>query len=154
MRENKDNKQQTVRQGGFTLLEVMVVIVILGILATMVVPNVMGNKAKADHQKVITDLTALENALQMYKLDNNRYPTTEQGLQALVEKPTMDPEPRHYQHNGYIRDVPRDPWGQEYLYMSPGEHSDVDIYTLGADGQVGGSDENQDIGNWNMHDQN
>ncbi len=100
------------RQRGFTLLEIMVVIVILGILASLVVPNLMGNKEKADHQKVVSDIVALESALDMYKLDNSRYPTTEQGLQALVTKPSAQPEPRSYPQGGYIRRLPQDPWGQ------------------------------------------
>lgn len=100
------------RQRGFTLLEIMVVIVILGILASLVVPNLMGNKDKADRQKVISDLVALESALDMYRLDNNRYPTTEQGLQALVSKPGVQPEPSNYRQDGYIRRLPQDPWGR------------------------------------------
>lgn len=99
-------------QRGFTLLEVMVVIVILGVLASLVVPNLMGNKDKADQQKVVSDLVALESALDMYRLDNNRYPTTEQGIQALVSKPTIQPEPRNYSKDGYIRRLPQDPWGR------------------------------------------
>ncbi len=98
-------------QRGFTLLEIMVVIVILGVLASLVVPNLMGNKDKADRQKVMSDLVALESTLDMYRLDNNRYPTTEQGLRALVSKPTVQPEPRNYRQDGYIRRLPRDPWG-------------------------------------------
>lgn len=97
------------RQSGFTLLEVMVVIVILGILASLVVPNLMGNKEKADQQKAVSDIVALENALDMYKLDNNRYPTTEQGLEALVTQPTVDPAPRSYREGGYIKRLPQDP---------------------------------------------
>ena len=98
-------------QRGFTLLEIMVVIVILGVLASLVVPNLMGNKDKADRQKVVSDLVALESALDMYRLDNNRYPTTEQGLRALVSKPTVQPEPRNYRQDGYIRRLPQAPWG-------------------------------------------
>ncbi|NAS62897.1 type II secretion system protein GspG, partial [Pseudomonas syringae pv. actinidiae] len=108
------------RQRGFTLLEIMVVIVILGVLASLVVPNLMGNKEKADRQKAISDIVALESALDMYKLDNSRYPTTEQGLGALVKKPTTPPEPRSYPQDGYIRRLPQDPWGAEYQLVSPG----------------------------------
>ena len=100
---------------GFTLLEIMVVIVILGVLASMVIPNLLGNKEKADTQKVVSDIVALENALDMYKLDNSRYPTTEQGLDALVEIPDVDPEPRDYRDGGYIKRLPSDPWGNDYL---------------------------------------
>lgn len=135
---------------GFTLLEVMVVIVILGILASLVVPNLLGNKEKADQQKVVTDLVALENSLDMYKLDNSVYPSTEQGLQALVSKPAGTPEPRNYRNGGYIKRLPQDPWGNEYQYLSPGEQGEIDIYSLGADGQEGGEGNAADIGNWNL----
>ncbi len=108
------------KQAGFTLLEVMVVVVILGILASFVVPNLLGNKEKADQQKAITDIVALENALDMYKLDNSVYPTTDQGLEALVTKPG-NPEPRNYRDGGYIRRLPNDPWGNDYQYLSPGD---------------------------------
>jgi general secretion pathway protein G len=142
-----NNKKRNV--AGFTLLEIMVVIVILGVLASMVIPNLLGNKEKADHQKVVSDIVALENALDMYKLDNSRYPTTEQGLDALVEMPDVDPEPRDYRSGGYIKRLPQDPWGNEYLLVSPGENSKVDIYSIGLDGEEGSDD---DIGNWNMHE--
>ena len=135
---------------GFTLLEVMVVIVILGILASLVVPNLLGNKEKADQQKVVTDLVALENSLDMYKLDNSVYPSTEQGLQAFVSKPAGTPEPRNYRNGGYIKRLPQDPWGNEYQYLSPGEQGEIDIYSLGADGQEGGEGTAADIGNWNL----
>jgi general secretion pathway protein G len=121
------------KQHGFTLLEVMVVVVILGILASFVVPNLLGNKEKADQQKAITDIVALENALDMYKLDNSVYPTTDQGLEALVSKPS-NPEPRNYRDGGYIKRLPNDPWGNQYQYLSPGDNGTIDIFTLGADG--------------------
>ncbi|MCF7355350.1 MULTISPECIES: type II secretion system major pseudopilin GspG [Vibrio] len=143
----------TKKQSGFTLLEVMVVVVILGILASFVVPNLLGNKEKADQQKAVTDIVALENALDMYKLDNSVYPTTDQGLDALVSKPTGSPEPRNYRDGGYIKRLPSDPWGGDYQYLSPGDHGTVDIFTLGSDGQEGGDDGSQkDIGNWNIQD--
>ena len=137
----------TQRQRGFTLLEIMVVIVILGILASLVVPNLMGNKEQADRQKAVSDIVALENALDMYKLDNSRYPTTEQGLEALVTKPQGEPEPRNYKSDGYIKRLPQDPWGGAYQLMSPGEHGKIDVFSLGLDGEAGTDD---DIGNWNM----
>ena len=137
----------TQRQGGFTLLEIMVVIVILGILASLVVPNLMGNKEQADRQKAVSDIVALENALDMYKLDNSRYPTTEQGLEALVTKPQGEPEPRNYKSDGYIKRLPQDPWGGAYQLMSPGEHGKIDVFSMGLDGEAGTDD---DIGNWNM----
>lgn len=147
----KENRMQR-RQQGFTLLEIMIVIVILGILGSLVVPNLLGNVDKADQQKAISDISSLEQALDMYRLDNNRYPTTDQGLQALVEKPTVSPEPRSYRSDGYIKRLPQDPWGNDYQYLSPGENGAIDIFTLGADGQEGGDGINKDIGNWNMMD--
>ncbi|OPW90953.1 type II secretion system major pseudopilin GspG [Citrobacter sp. A316] len=135
------------RQRGFTLLEIMVVIVILGVLASLVVPNLMGNKDKADRQKVISDLVALESALDMYRLDNNRYPTTEQGLQALVNKPSVQPEPRNYRQDSYIRRLPQDPWGGDYQLLNPGQYSDIDIFSPGPDGVPNTED---DIGSWTL----
>ncbi|WP_076541334.1 type II secretion system major pseudopilin GspG [Shewanella sp. UCD-KL21] len=142
------NRNQTRgKQAGFTLLEVMVVIVILGILASMVVPNLMGNKDKADIQKAVSDIVALENTLDMYRLDNSVYPTTDQGLDALVQKPTSSPEPRNYRPDGYIKRLPQDPWRNDYYLLSPGENGRIDIFSAGPDGQVGTED---DIGNWNL----
>jgi len=138
---------QKQRQSGFTLLEIMVVIVILGILASLVVPNLMGNKEQADRQKAISDIVALENALDMYKLDNSHYPSTEQGLEALVNRPEGEPEARNYKDGGYIRRLPQDPWGNDYQLLSPGEHGNIDVYSVGLDGEAGTED---DIGNWNM----
>ena len=135
------------RQRGFTMIELMVVIVILGILASLVVPNLMGNKEKADHQKVVSDIVALESALDMYKLDNSRYPTTEQGLQALVTKPSAQPEPRSYPQGGYIRRLPQDPWGADYQLLSPGQHGQLDVFSYGPDGIP---DTEDDIGNWTI----
>ncbi|MBB1438745.1 type II secretion system major pseudopilin GspG [Shewanella sp. SG41-4] len=137
------------KQRGFTLLEVMVVIVILGILASMVVPNLMGNKDKADQQKAVSDIVALENALDMYKLDNSIYPTTEQGLDALVQKPNSSPEPRNFREGGYVKRLPQDPWRNDYLLLSPGENGKIDIFSAGPDGQPGSED---DIGSWNLQD--
>ncbi|MEX5428093.1 type II secretion system major pseudopilin GspG [Klebsiella michiganensis] len=134
-------------QRGFTLLEIMVVIVIMGILASLVVPNLMGNKDKADRQKVVSDIVALESALDMYKLDNSRYPTTEQGLQALITKPSVPPEARYYPQDGYIRRLPQDPWGGDYQLVSPGQHGQIDIFSSGQDGVPGTDD---DIGNWTL----
>jgi len=129
----------------------MVVIVIIGLLASMIVPNLIGNKEKADQKKTIADVVALENALDMYKLDNSRYPTTDQGLEALVVKPS-NPEPRNYRDGGYIKRLPNDPWGNPYLYLSPGDHGSIDVFSYGADGQEGGDGTNSDIGNWNILD--
>ncbi|MFE8049571.1 type II secretion system major pseudopilin GspG [Brenneria goodwinii] len=135
------------RQRGFTLLEIMVVIVILGVLASLVVPNLMGNKEKADRQKAISDLVALESALDMYKLDNHRYPSTEQGLAALVTKSDVAPEPRNYPQDGYIRRLPKDPWGGDYQLLSPGQHGRLDVFSFGPDGMP---DTDDDLGNWNI----
>jgi len=143
-----NNNSNTVnKQKGFTLLEIMVVIVILGILASLVVPNLMGNKDKADRQKVVSDLVALENALDMYRLDNSNYPSTAQGLEALVQEPSGDPAARNYRQDGYIRRLPQDPWGNDYLLVSPGEKGRLDVFSVGRDGQEGSDD---DIGNWNL----
>jgi len=136
------------KQSGFSLLELMVVIVILGILATMVIPNVFGNREQAERQKVVSDLTALENAMEMYRLDNGVYSSTEQGLEALVNEAQMDPRPRNFREGGYIRRLPTDPWNNPYQLLSPGQNSRYDIFSMGFDGQPGTED---DIGNWNMH---
>ena len=131
-------RKNLARQAGFTLLELMVVIVILGVLASMVVPNLMGNKEKADTQKATSDIVALEGSLDMYKLDNHRYPTTEQGLQALVTKPEIAPIPNGYRTDGYIND---------YRLVSPGEHGAVDVFSAGPDGEANTAD---DITNWSL----
>ena len=144
----KDLKPK-MKQKGFTLLEIMVVIVILGVLAAMVVPNLIGNKDKADVQKVKSDIIALENALDMYKLDNSVYPTTDQGLEALVTEPSASPAPRNYREDGYIKRLPQDPWGNDYILNSPGEKGKIDVLSVGLDGEEGTDD---DIGTWNLND--
>lgn len=138
------------KQNGFTLIEVIVVVVILGILASVVVPKVVNRTGQAQIVKAKQDIRALESALQLYRVDNFDYPTTDQGLQALAEKPTTTPEPRNWQSGGYIKNIPKDPWGNEYQYLNPGEHGEFDIVTLGKDGRPGGTDDNADIGNWNL----
>lgn len=142
--------QQVKKNKGFTLLEVMVVLVIIGLLVAIVAPNVLDNQDKAMVQKAKADLASLEQALEMYRLDNFNYPTSEQGLDALVTQPTLAPQPDNYRENGYIRRLPTDPWGNDYQYRQPGEHGRVDIYSLGADGREGGEDLNADIGNWEL----
>ncbi|WP_448213676.1 type II secretion system major pseudopilin GspG [Colwellia sp. MEBiC06753] len=137
------------RQSGFTLLEVMVVIVILGILASMVVPNLMGSQERANVQKAVSDITALETSLSMYKMDNYNYPTTEQGLEALVTQTDVEPLPRRFPEDGYIKRLPNDPWGNEYQLLNPGEMGKIDIFSMGPDGEAGTDD---DIGNWNLGD--
>ncbi|WP_275286137.1 type II secretion system major pseudopilin GspG [Halomonas elongata] len=135
-------------QAGFTLLEVMVVIFILGLLVAIVAPNVLSNQDKAMQQKARADIATLEQALDMYRLDNHRYPTTDQGLQALVEAPRQEPLAANYRQEGYVRRLPDDPWGNPYDYRSPGEHGRFDVFSLGADRQPGGEGNDADIGNW------
>ncbi len=138
------NKQQ-----GFTLIEIIVVVVIIGILATFVAPKFMGKTDTARIVKANSDIKALESTLDIYKLDNFTYPTTDQGLDALINKPTADPVPGNWQKGGYVKKLQKDPWGREYLYLSPGEHGEVDIFSYGADGVEGGEESAADIGNWN-----
>jgi general secretion pathway protein G len=137
-----------VRQGGFSLVEILVVLVIMGLLISIVAPTVLNRADEARVQKVYADFKAIETSLKIYRLDNYVYPTTEQGLDALVEKSAIDPEPRNFKNGGYLSELPRDPWGRPYLYLSPGENGEIDIYTLGVDGLSGGEGQNADIGNW------
>jgi general secretion pathway protein G len=136
------------RQSGFTLIEIMVVVVIIGILASVIVPRIMDNPDKARVAKAKNDIRALESALDIYRLDNYVYPTTDQGLEALVTLPTSSPEPPNWKQGGYIKKLNNDPWGNDYLYMNPGEHGEIDIYSLGADAAPGGEGPNTDIGSW------
>lgn len=138
------------KQAGFTLIEVIVVLVILGILASIVVPKVVSRTDQAQVVKAKQDIRAMESSLQMYRVDNFNYPSTDQGLQALAKKPTSGNEPKNWQSGGYIKKIPKDPWGNDYQYLSPGEKGDFDIYSLGADGRPGGDNSNQDIGNWDL----
>lgn len=141
---------KTYRQRGFTLIEIMVVVVILGILAALVVPQVMNRPDQAKVTVAKGDIKAIAAALDMYKLDNFNYPSTQQGLTALVEKPSGNPQPRNWNRDGYLKRVPKDPWGNDYQYLSPGTQGQFDLYSLGADGKQGGSDLNADIGNWDL----
>ena len=137
---------------GFTLIEIMVVVVILGILAALVAPNVIRRIDDANITKVKQDIRALETALNLYRMDNFRYPTTEQGLEALVKQPN-DPNIRNWKPGGYVRSLQKDPWGNNYAYISPGTRGgDYDLYTLGADNQQGGEGTDADIGNWNIEE--
>lgn len=141
---------QRSRSRGFTLIEIMVVVVIMGILAALVVPKLMG---RTDDARIIAakqDIASLMQALKLYKLDNQRYPTTEQGLQALVQKPTTGPTPPNWKTGGYLDKLPKDPWGNPYQYLSPGVKGEVDVFSLGADGQPGGSGVDADIGSWDL----
>ena len=135
-------------QKGFSLIEILVVLVIMGLLISVVVPTVLNSADDARIQKVEADFKAIETALKIYRLDNYVYPTTEQGLVALVEASTLEPEPRNFKTGGYLSELPLDPWGREYLYLSPGEYGEIDIYSLGADGLPGGDGQSADIGNW------
>ncbi len=136
-------------QRGFSLIEIMVVVVILGILAALVVPKIISRPDEARVVKAKQDVLSVMSALDLYKLDNGSYPTMDQGLQALVHKPTAGPSPHNWQ--SYLKAVPKDPWGRDYLYLNPGEHDDIDVFTYGADGQPGGVGINADIGNWNTN---
>jgi len=140
------------RQSGFSLVEILVVLVIMGLLISVVAPTVLNRADDARIQKVYADFKAIETSLKIYRLDNYVYPTTEQSLEALVEASTIDPEPRNFKTGGYLADIPRDPWGRPYLYLSPGENGDIDLYSLGADGISGGEGQNADIGNWKTSD--
>ena len=137
-------------QRGFTLLEVMVVIVILGILAALVVPKII---SRPDEARVIAakqDIASLMQALKLYRLDNQRYPTTEQGLQALLTKPTASPIPQNWKPGGYVERLPKDPWGNPYQYLNPGVRGEIDVFSYGADGEPGGEGNDADIGSWNL----
>ena len=134
------------KQTGFTLIEVMVVVVILGILAALVVPKIMGRPDEARIVAARQDIATLMQALKLYKLDNIAYPTTEQGLQALTAKPASAPVPPNWKSGGYIDRLPKDPWGHEFQYLNPGLHGEVDIFSLGADGAPGGEGNDADIG--------
>ena len=143
----KPNPRKRRREEGFTLVELMVVIVILGLLATIVAINVIPSGEKAKVTKAKTDIAMIEGALDTYKLSNDVYPTTSQGLEALVSAPA-GADPAKYQRGGYIKRLPNDPWGRPYLYASPGQHGDADIWSLGADGKDGGEGTDADIGSW------
>lgn len=140
--QNLTNKQK-----GFTLLEIMVVIFILGLLVVLVAPNVLGQRDNAMQEKAKTDISTIESAMEMYRLDNFVYPSEEQGLAALVKKPEGADLP-NYKDDGYIKRLSKDPWNRDYLYKNPGDHGKFDIYSLGADGKLGGKGVDADIGNW------
>lgn len=137
------------RVSGFTLLEVMVVLVIIGIIAGMVVPNLMGSQDTAREQKAVIDIGTIESALTMYRSQNYDYPTTEQGLEALVSETDIEPLPRRFQEGGYLQRLPKDPWGNDYQLLNPGENGTFDVFSMGPDGEAGTDD---DIGNWNLAD--
>ncbi len=137
------------RERGFTLIEIMVVVIIIGLLAAIVAPQVIGRVDDAQIEKARADIRNIESAMNLYRLDNFTYPSTEQGIDALVNKPN-DPNVRNWNDGGYLARMPKDPWGNPYQYLSPGQHSAIDIYTLGADGRPGGDGINGDLGNWDV----
>jgi len=143
MRRKKDSR-------GFTLIELMVVIVILGILAGLIIPRIMGRPDEARQAKARIQIQALETALKLYRLDNGDYPTTEQGLKALVEPPTVGVLAKNWREGGYLEKgkVPKDPWGNDFVYLYPGTKGDFDLLSLGADGEPGADGKNKDITNW------
>ena len=135
-------------QRGFTLVEIMVVVVIIGILGALVVPKLLGRTGESRVTAAKVDISTLMQALKLYKLDNQRYPTTDQGLQALIAKPTTGPAANGWKTGGYIEKLPKDPWGNPYQYLAPGVKGEVDLFSFGADGQPGGAGEDTDVGNW------
>jgi len=152
-REEQQTHQKTAAtaastgQQGFTLIEIMVVLVILSILAAIIVPKIMTRPEQARLTKARQDTRSLESALQLYKLDNYHYPTTDQGLEALVTKPELPPIPQRWTEGGYIDRLLKDPWGNDYRYLNPGVHGSIDVFSMGPDGEPGNND---DIGNWNQ----
>jgi general secretion pathway protein G len=133
---------------GFTLIEVMVVIAIIGIMATLIVPQIMSKPNEARVIAAKQDISSIIQALKLYRLDNSRYPTTEQGLSALVAKPTSEPIPQNWKPNGYVDRLPKDPWGFAYQYSNPGTRAEIDVFSLGADNKLGGTGFDADLGNW------
>ena len=138
------------KAGGFTLLEVMVVVVILSILGARIIPKIIGRPDEARVVAARQDIASLMQALKLYRLDNQRYPTTEQGLQALAGRPTAAPLPPNWKEGGYIERLPRDPWGSPYQYLNPGLHGEIDVFSFGADGAPGGEGNDADVGSWNL----
>ncbi len=142
------NRPRTAR--GFTLIEVLVVVAILAILAAIVVPRVMDRPDEARRVAAKADIGAIVQALKLYRLDNGFYPSTDQGLAALVQRPATPPQPANWKQGGYLDRLPKDPWGGDYQYLNPGLHGEIDVFSLGADGQPGGTGTDADIGSWEL----
>lgn len=146
---NVDRRART-RCHGFTLIEILVVIVILGVLAALIVPNVIQRPDEARVTVAKSDIAAIMQALKLYRLDNQRYPTAEQGLAALVARPETPPLPPNWKSGGYLEKLPKDPWGRPYVYINPGVRGEIEIMSFGADGQTGGAGIDSDIGSWDL----
>ena len=138
------------KPNGFTLIEVMIVVVILGILAAVVIPRILDRPDQARLTAAKSDIAVVMQQLKLYRLDNTFYPTTDQGLQALTVKPTTNPVPANWKQGGYLERLPNDPWGRPYQYLNPGLRGEIDVFSLGADGQPGGEGANADIGSWGL----
>jgi general secretion pathway protein G len=138
------------RTSGFTLIEILVVIVILGVLAALIVPNVLSRPDEARATVAKSDIAAIMQALKLYRLDNQRYPTADQGLAALVAKPEQPPLPPNWKNGGYLDKLPKDPWGRPYVYLNPGVRGEIEVMSFGADGQAGGTGVDADIGSWDL----
>ena len=140
-------------QGGFTLIEIMVVVVILAVLVALVAPKIVGRTDDARRTAAKVQMRNIEGALQLFKMDNGFYPSTDQGLEALVNKPSVGEIPRNWNENGYIAKIPKDPWGSQYIYISPGNHGEYDLMSYGADHEQGGEGKNSDVEHWNLDEE-
>ena len=146
--KSRANSKAANGEAGFTLIEMMVVIAIIGVLAALVVPRIMGRPDEARITAAKQDIGTINQALKLYRLDVGRYPTTEQGIKALVEKPTAEPVPQNWKAGGYLDSLPKDPWGNPYQYANPGTKGEIDVFSFGADGKAGGTGSDADLGNW------